>query len=250
MGPERLSKIMTCERYFNNFRSTFCEDNKVQRNRRINKSSTESEKEFGKFFHNIIQCYITNIDKIEVSVYTNELIISQETERWTQGLIDLLSPHYEEKTKHSFLGSGDAENMERYLNHFAGLYHHHNLNRFTWECEQKISGYEFDCFTLNGDIDLVGINVEDKRIFVIELKKAQKPYPQWNYQLYLYMLMLQDKYQDYSIYGSIWHPGSSLKVVKIDTAISQINSKFEGNRTNPIRYICEDCKVWDCEDRK
>ena len=54
MGPERLSKIMTCERYFNNFRSTFSDDNFVQRTNKINKSSTDSEKEFGKFFHNVM----------------------------------------------------------------------------------------------------------------------------------------------------------------------------------------------------
>ena len=250
MGPERLSKIMTCERYFNNFRSTFNDNNIVQRINRINKSSTESEKEFGKFFHNLIQCYVNNVSESNVETYTRELLISQDTERWTDKLIDLLSPHYEHKTCNSFLSSGDAENMERSINHFSELYIHHKLDQFSWECELEIRGFKFDCFSLNGDIDLVGINEEEKRIFAIELKKAQKPYPQWKYQLYLYMLMLQEKYQDYTIFGAIWHPGSSLKPVKMDTATSFIDSIFNGDETNPIRYICDDCKVWDCEDRK
>ena len=250
MGPERLSKIMTCERYFNNFRSTFNEDNSAQRTDKINKSSSDSEKEFGKFFHNLIQCYVTNLSHRDLETYTRELLISQDTERWTDKLIHLLSPHYNKKNSDSFLSSGDAENMERSLNHFSELYHHHNLDQFAWECELEIYGFQFDCFSLNGDIDLVGINEAEKRIFTIELKKAQKPYPQWKYQLYLYMLMLQEKYEHYTIFGAIWHPGAKLKVVKMDTAKSFIGSILDGDETNPISYICEDCKVWDCEDRK
>jgi hypothetical protein len=64
------------------------------------------------------------------------------------------------------------------------------------------------------------------------------------------MLMLQEKYEHYTIFGAIWHPGAKLKVVKMDTAKSFIGSILDGDETNPISYICEDCKVWDCEDRK
>ena len=64
------------------------------------------------------------------------------------------------------------------------------------------------------------------------------------------MLMLQEKYQDYTIFGAIWHPGAKLKAVKMDAAKSFIDSILDGNETNPISYICGDCTVYTCEDRK
>jgi hypothetical protein len=252
MGPERLSKIMTCERYFKDFRSTFSEGNTVPRSRKINREQTSEEKEFGKFFHDLIQCYVTNLGTIPLGAYLTELIECQSNEKWTAKLIGLLSPHYDTKTPDSYLSSGSSENMERYLNRFSLIYQRYNLSQFRWESEKSIRNFDFDKFQfkLDGDIDLVGINEGEKKIFLIELKKAQKPYPQWKYQLYLYMLMAKSEYDEYQIFGAIWHPGAKLKPETLELAEAGIQSSLEGNTTNPIAYICEDCKVWTCEDRK
>lgn len=250
MGPERLSKIMTCEKYFRNFRSTFTEDNTARRTRTINRTQTSEEKEFGKFFHNIIQCYVANLDTTALDAYITELVKSQSNEKWTSRLIELLSPHYNTKTADSYLSSGSSENMERYLKRFSEIYHKHKLFHFNWESEKSIRNFEFDSFQLNGDIDLVGIDEDHKRIFLIELKKAQKPYPQWKFQLYLYMLMIKSQFDEYQIFGAIWHPGAKLKAEKLESAEAGILSALEGDATNPIAYICEDCEVWNCEDRK
>ena len=249
MGPERLSKIMVCEKYFKDFRSTFNDDHVTQKNDNLNRSPTDSEKEFGKLLHDVIQCYVTNFSEVNVEAYSNELLISQGTEKWTDNLIDLLSPNYDHKTSDSYLNPGEAETMERNLNHFSELYHHYKLNQFSWEQEVEIRDFGFDCFTINGNIDLVGINEEKKRVFTIELKKAQRPFPQWKFQLCLYMLMLQEKYQNYTIFGAIWHPGSSLNPYTMEMANSILDSIIDGNETNPIRFICKNCCVWGCEDR-
>ena len=123
MGPERLSKIMVCEKYFKDFRSTFNDDHVTQKNDNLNRSPTDSEKEFGKLLHDVIQCYVTNFSEVNVEAYSNELLISQGTEKWTDNLIDLLSPNYDHKTSDSYLNPGEAETMERNLNHFSELYH-------------------------------------------------------------------------------------------------------------------------------
>ena len=250
MGPERLSKIMTCGKYFENFRNTFTDENFARRTESINRDKTSEEKEFGKFFHHLIQNYVTNLETTELQEYLTELIRCQTNEKWTNRLIELLSPAYDSKTTESYLSSGDSENMERYLRRFSKIYHKYKLDQFTWCSELRISNFKFERFNLNGDIDLVGIDEETKKIFLIELKKAQNPYPQWEFQLYLYMLMLNEKYDNYQIFGAVWHPGAGLNVKRLKLAYSGINDALENTETNPVKYICADCRVWDCEDRK
>ena len=249
MGPERLSKIMTCGKYFENFRTTFTEVNSARRTRSINTVQTSEEKEFGKFFHNVIQCYVTKLGTTELKEYLGELLHSQSNERWTSRLIELLSPFYDHKTPDSYLSAGDSESMERYLSRFSEIYQKHNLNQFSWVSEMEISNFKFDRFTLNGHSDLVGINKDEKKIFLIELKKAQTPQPQWKFQRELYMLMVNEEYDGYQIFGAIWHPGAGLKVEKLDSALSGIETALADVETNPVRYICDDCRVWDCNDR-
>jgi len=249
MGPERLSKIMTCGKYFENFRSTFTEQNSSSRHRSINKAQTSEEKEFGKLFHNLIQCYVINIDTTNLEEYLSELIHCQSNEKWTPRLIELLSPFYDHKTADSYLNAGDSESMERHINRFSEIYHKYNFNQFKWNSEVNIPDFQFSGFTLNGDIDLVGINIEQKKVFIVELKKAQEPYPQWKFQLYLYMLMVNKAYEGYQIFGAIWHPGARLKVLKLDLALTELRAALVDEDTNPVRYICDDCVVWGCDDR-
>lgn len=251
MGPERLSKIMTCGKYFEDFRSTFTEQNSSSRHRTINRVQTSEEKEFGKLFHNLIQCYVANKEVTHLSEYLKELVSSQSNERWTSRLVELLSPHYDGvKTTDSFLSSGDTKNMERYLKRFSMLFEKYRLEQFDWTPEMKISGFPFDRFLLNGDIDLIGINEAAKRIFLIELKKAQITQQQWIYQLYLYMLMAENKYKGYQIYGTVWHPSGNLKAENMDAVRDLIESTMNNSETNAVRFICADCKVWNCDDRK
>ncbi len=95
----------------------------------------------------------------------------------------------------------------------------------------------------------MGINIGQKKVFIVELKKAQEPYPQWKFRLYLYMLMVNKAYEGYQIFGAIWHPGARLKVLKLDLALTELRAALVDEDTNPVRYICDDCVVWGCDDR-
>ena len=148
MGLERLSKIMTCERYFNNFRSTFNDDNFVQRTNKINKSSTDSEKEFGKFSTVIYNATLL-IWQRNVETYTRNSDFSRDQDGQT--FSSIYSPPHDNKTSDSFLNLGGAENMERYLNHFP-RYIINTVNQFSWECELEIKKLNL-IVSLNGDID-------------------------------------------------------------------------------------------------
>ena len=108
MGPERLSKIMTCGKYFENFRSTFTDKNFARRTESINRDKSSEEKEFGKFFHHLIQNYVTNLETAELQEYLTELIRCQANEKWTYNLIKFLSPAYDSKSVESYLSSGDS----------------------------------------------------------------------------------------------------------------------------------------------
>lgn len=202
MGPNTYSQLLYCGERYQKIRTRIRTPGGLSKGFFEDFGKFEEEKDLGNIFHAVLQTYAiepTSYESLKQALLECSVtgIMGNKLLKLTGRLLKGYSPEHH-------VNVADIGDIKRQLKAFKRLYEEY-LRNYDWEAERSFST-SFDSIVLNGKIDLLGTDRENKRIMVIELKSPKKAQEYYDYQLNLYMKMASEASPEFKVFGFVYYP--------------------------------------------